>query len=454
MEPAGITFLLGLLVLWAQLPGAPGQDDGGKEGECPAGEVKAVPPSRVYCLSDRSCPGAEKCCSREHLRACLLPATVSPGYCPRSGPQEEGAGSCAASCSNDTACPGGQKCCVEGCCARCHCPEPAKPGVCPRKPASPDFAPCPSRCEDDRTCPGDEKCCFTGCGLGCVSPYKEKPEECPAVPTAQPKGPCLDACLDDSECPGDEKCCDTGCGHRCQAPHSGTEPPTHPLPSISHMASVPLQEPCLGRNPPGQVLGVGGRTGPSSGREPCPRGPSSTTFPAPPSPLRGPRRGVSWLPASRDAGWPSRVAAKPGACPLLLRGSLGPCMETCRSDGDCAGAEKCCSTSCGHICKLPVAVRPGLCPAPARKDEAEDCSLLCSQDSECPAGEKCCLLSCGRACVPPVVQEKPGRCRWTPHVCLGNVTAECHTDAECPGRRKCCLAGCARTCTPPETGPA
>ncbi|XP_019355704.1 WAP four-disulfide core domain protein 3 isoform X4 [Alligator mississippiensis] len=319
MEPAGITFLLGLLVLWAQLPGAPGQDDGGKEGECPAGEVKAVPPSRVYCLSDRSCPGAEKCCSREHLRACLLPATVSPGYCPRSGPQEEGAGSCAASCSNDTACPGGQKCCVEGCCARCHCPEPAKPGVCPRKPASPDFAPCPSRCEDDRTCPGDEKCCFTGCGLGCVSPYKEKPEECPAVPTAQPKGPCLDACLDDSECPGDEKCCDTGCGHRCQAPHS---------------------------------------------------------------------------------------------------------------------------------------VRPGLCPAPARKDEAEDCSLLCSQDSECPAGEKCCLLSCGRACVPPVVQEKPGRCRWTPHVCLGNVTAECHTDAECPGRRKCCLAGCARTCTPPETGVA
>lgn len=68
---------------------------------------------------------------------------------------------------------------------------------------------------------------------------------------------------------------------------------------------------------------------------------------------------MSWLPASRDAGWPSRVAAKPGACPLLLRGSLGPCMETCRSDGDCAGAEKCCSTSCGHICKLPVAGKGG-----------------------------------------------------------------------------------------------
>uniref|UniRef100_A0A7M4ENH1 WAP domain-containing protein n=1 Tax=Crocodylus porosus TaxID=8502 RepID=A0A7M4ENH1_CROPO len=102
------------------------------------------------------------------------------------------------------------------------------------------------------------------------------------------------------------------------------------------------------------------------------------------------------------------------------------------------------------LCACPV--RPGLCPAPARKDEAEDCSLLCGQDSECPAGEKCCLMSCGRACVPPIVQEKPGLCRWTPHVCLGNVTAECHTDAECPGRRKCCLAGCARTCTPPETG--
>uniref|UniRef100_A0A7M4EL45 WAP domain-containing protein n=1 Tax=Crocodylus porosus TaxID=8502 RepID=A0A7M4EL45_CROPO len=199
----------------------------------------------------------------------------------------------------------------------------------PRKPASPDFAPCPNQCEDDRTCPGDEKCCFTGCGLGCMSPYKGTDRGCPAMPTAQPKGPCLDACLDDSECPGDEKCCDTGCGHHCQAPHSGTDPRHIHSPPPPTGISAP-QDPCLGKNPPRQVLGVGGRTGPAAA-EPWPRGPSSTTFP-------------------------------PGTCPLLLRGSLGPCMETCRSDWDCAGVEKCCSTSCGHICKPPIAGKGGVGP--------------------------------------------------------------------------------------------
>uniref|UniRef100_A0A8D0LD06 WAP domain-containing protein n=1 Tax=Sphenodon punctatus TaxID=8508 RepID=A0A8D0LD06_SPHPU len=49
---------------------------------------------------------------------------------------------------------------------------------------------------------------------------------------------------------------------------------------------------------------------------------------------------------------------KPGTCPPLLRGSLGPCVEKCLSDGDCGKAEKCCSTSCGHVCKAPILGKP------------------------------------------------------------------------------------------------
>lgn len=46
-----------------------------KAGECPAAGSGAPRPSRLYCLSDHSCPGAEKCCRRGDVRACLLPAT-------------------------------------------------------------------------------------------------------------------------------------------------------------------------------------------------------------------------------------------------------------------------------------------------------------------------------------------------------------------------------------------
>ncbi|KAM6243177.1 uncharacterized protein M6G45_011497 [Spheniscus humboldti] len=58
-----------------------------------------------------------------------------------------------------------------------------------------------------------------------------------------------------------------------------------------------------------------------------------------------------------------RAAVKPGACPVALRGSLGPCLELCDTDGDCPGAAKCCTTGCGHICKPPTEGQ-GLPPRP------------------------------------------------------------------------------------------
>ncbi|XP_029865575.1 lysine-rich arabinogalactan protein 19-like isoform X2 [Aquila chrysaetos chrysaetos] len=106
--------------------------------------------------------------------------------------------------------------------------------------------------------------------------------------------------------------------------------------------------------------------------------------------------------ASPAAGWPvpppdtgsRRAAAKPGACPVVLRGSLGPCLELCDTDGDCPGAAKCCTTGCGHVCKpptegqgmpprpevLPAGLRPGVRPpaaghslAPAGKGYTRSC---------------------------------------------------------------------------------
>ncbi|XP_025912789.1 WAP four-disulfide core domain protein 3-like [Apteryx rowi] len=254
-----------------------------KAGECPAGSGGLPRPSRLYCLSDHSCPGAEKCCDAGQSRTCLLPATVSPGYCPAAS--SAGTDTCGTSCHNDTACGPGQKCCSLGCCARCVGAQPAKPGFCPRKRALRSGAACANQCADDHGCPGTHKCCFSGCGLACTPP---------------------------------------------------------------------------------------------------------------------------------DAGGGS-VAAKPGACPVVLRGSLGPCTELCHGDGDCPGAAKCCSTGCGRICKPPmegkataaspsrcIAMRPGLCPPAATGDPATGCLALCLEDKDCPPGQKCCLLHCGRACVPPL----------------------------------------------------
>ena len=45
---------------------------------------------------------------------------------------------------------------------------------------------------------------------------------------------------------------------------------------------------------------------------------------------------------------------KPGLCPNPRPGQVGLCVKACFGDGDCKGADKCCSNGCGHVCKKPL----------------------------------------------------------------------------------------------------
>ncbi|XP_040544216.1 WAP four-disulfide core domain protein 3 isoform X1 [Gallus gallus] len=205
-----------------------------KAGMCPAVGSSPTRPTRRYCLSDHSCPGAEKCCLLRDVRTCLLPAAgmgscgaaaagqgtgatgepCSPAHSTSSLTEtlgSPGGVSCRVSCCNETACGHGERCCI-----RCLRAEPAKSGLCPRKRARRD-AVCPNLCTDDRDCPGDKKCCFSGCGLSCTTPYTAKSGACPVVLRGS-LGPCLERCDSDADCPGAKKCCTTGCGHVCKLP--------------------------------------------------------------------------------------------------------------------------------------------------------------------------------------------------------------------------------------------
>uniref|UniRef100_G1QA46 WAP domain-containing protein n=1 Tax=Myotis lucifugus TaxID=59463 RepID=G1QA46_MYOLU len=45
---------------------------------------------------------------------------------------------------------------------------------------------------------------------------------------------------------------------------------------------------------------------------------------------------------------------KPGLCPKVPKGTVGPCVEECSGDASCPSHLKCCSNGCGHVCKPPV----------------------------------------------------------------------------------------------------
>ncbi|XP_055005933.1 WAP four-disulfide core domain protein 2-like [Boleophthalmus pectinirostris] len=117
---------------------------------------------------------------------------------------------------------------------------------------------------------------------------------------------------------------------------------------------------------------------------------------------------------------------KPGSCPAQK--VKGFCFPPCDSDHDCPGVMKCCSSSCGKSCELPVlgpkpGSKPGSCPPqmlpffPHHPHHPHPCEDECAADCECPRNLKCCYVGCGRQCVCPTLNlslpETGVFCVWT-----------------------------------------
>ncbi|XP_053937923.1 WAP four-disulfide core domain protein 3 [Cuculus canorus] len=251
-------------------------------------------------------------------------------------------------------------------------PVPGKAGECPAGRGV--LHPAKMYCLFDHDCPGTEKCCQSGQMRTCMLPTAESPGYCPRTGSINEES-CGLNCHNDTMCSPGEKCCTRSCCARCTRAEPA-KPGLCPRKRIQRITTACLNRCADDRDCPGE-------------QKCCFSG-----------------CGLACIPPDTGS---RRVAVKPGVCPEVLRGSLGPCLQLCDTDGRCPGAAKCCHTGCGQVCKPPTEVRPGRCPSMADGDRAAECHLLCLQDRDCPPGHKCCLRDCGRACVPlePAVPPVP-----------------------------------------------
>uniref|UniRef100_A0AC34Q1H3 Anosmin-1 n=1 Tax=Panagrolaimus sp. JU765 TaxID=591449 RepID=A0AC34Q1H3_9BILA len=58
------------------------------------------------------------------------------------------------------------------------------------------------------------------------------------------------------------------------------------------------------------------------------------------------------------------IKKRPGECPNSIPVRLDECAAACDRDGDCPGAEKCCSAGCSRLCVAPVVQDSRLLPIP------------------------------------------------------------------------------------------
>ncbi|XP_062579007.1 fibropellin-1-like [Saccostrea cucullata] len=123
----------------------------------------------------------------------------------------------------------------------------------------------------------------------------------------------------------------------------------------------------------------------------------------------------------------TRIPDKEGICPRV--GSSHLCGNSCNSDWQCAGSEKCCLTSCGQVCVPPL--NPHICihenmtygiDTMITKDNCTTCICKGQGNAEEPSGFACretpCPLMMG--CAPGYSYKKlPGEC------CARCVAIEC-----------------------------
>ncbi|XP_077024002.1 WAP four-disulfide core domain protein 8 isoform X3 [Tamandua tetradactyla] len=90
---------------------------------------------------------------------------------------------------------------------------------------------------------------------------------------------------------------------------------------------------------------------------------------------------------------------KVGQCPLFPFKNRMECPDSCKSDYDCPGTEKCCESKCGFVCATAWAVKTGFCQRkPLTCPEID--KPKCLQDDDCPKTQKCCSR-CGLKCLEP-----------------------------------------------------
>uniref|UniRef100_A0A8D2KZ50 WAP four-disulfide core domain protein 8 n=1 Tax=Varanus komodoensis TaxID=61221 RepID=A0A8D2KZ50_VARKO len=171
------------------------------------------------------------------------------------------------------------------------------------------------------------------------------------------------------------------------------------------------------------------------------------------------------LPSPRSRRGASCLAEKPGVCPLALRGSLGPCPDpapdSCREDGDCEDAQKCCSVGCRNACREPeedvcrLPRDPGPCKAFRTRTFYNVTSKACERFQYGGCGgnknnfvnpELCLRTSlCLRT-------EKPGSCPVFPAYVREPCEKLCKHDQDCLGALKCCSMMCSMVCLRPFPG--
>jgi len=142
----------------------------------------------------------------------------------------------------------------------------------------------------------------------------------------------------------------------------------------------------------------------------------------------------------------------------------------CKTDFDCTGEKKCCSSWCGAACldmheinKEKLRTKIGTCNRLARPNCTDPLvaqrfaqATPCTSDAKCPGNQKCCYTGCGagRVCTDREVQKKgipecpvvaesavcPPRDPSLPPIQM------CNFDSECTGNLMCCFDGCYNTC--------
>ncbi|XP_043843417.1 whey acidic protein-like [Dromiciops gliroides] len=149
---------------------------------------------------------------------------------------------------------------------------------------------------------------------------------------------------------------------------------------------------------------------------------------------------------------------KAGYCPDFhqVLSDKTDCKRMCSDDFSCPQNLKCCQRGCSWLCMNTTLEKDGMCPLLTSSSSSEEhqlyrlCDKKCKTDLDCDGEAKCCLSSCGRTCSVPI-KAKPGQCPAVAEFCPKNKpwVHTCRKDHHCKGRQKCCFSGCGRRCMEP-----